>query len=42
MKHVIVFDVGMGKRYTVIYSALKKCIFEGEIYHSRPDYIFDA
>lgn len=39
---LLLFDVGMGIRYTVFYSALKKCIIEGEIYHSRPDYIFDA
>ncbi|GAE48046.1 mobile element protein [Mesobacillus boroniphilus JCM 21738] len=39
MKHVIAFDVSMGKSYMVIYSALKKCIFEGEINHSRPDFI---
>jgi transposase len=37
MKHVIAFDVSMGKSYMVIYNALKKCIFEGEIKHSRPD-----
>ncbi|MCP3765084.1 IS110 family transposase, partial [Domibacillus sp. A3M-37] len=38
MKHIIAFDVSMGKSYMVIYNAAKKCIFEGEIRHSRPDF----
>lgn len=38
MKHVIAFDVSMGKSYMVIYNTLKKCMYEGEIKHSRPDF----
>ncbi|KAF0815498.1 IS110 family transposase [Cytobacillus sp. FSL R5-0377] len=38
MKHVIAFDVSMGKSYMVIYNTLKKCIYEGEIKHSRPEF----
>ncbi len=38
MKHVIAFEVCVGKSYMVIYNALKKCIYEGEIKHSRPDF----
>lgn len=37
MKHVIAFDVSMGKSYMVIYNPLKQCIFEGEITHSKPE-----
>jgi transposase len=37
MKHVIAFDVSMGKSYMVIYDDLKKCIYEGELKHTRPE-----
>ena len=36
MKHVIAFDVSMGKSYMVVYNALKKCELEKEIEHTRP------
>lgn len=35
MKHVIAFDVSMGKSYLVVYNALKTCIAEKEIQHTR-------
>ena len=38
MKHVIAFDVSMGKSYMVIYNALKHCVFEGEINHYRTEF----
>ncbi|EJQ99357.1 IS110 family transposase [Bacillus cereus] len=38
MKHVIAFDVSMGKSYMVIYNAQKQCVFESEIKHSKPDF----
>jgi transposase len=38
MKHVIAFDVSMGKSYMVIYNGLKKCIYEGEMKHTKPDF----
>ena len=31
MKHVIAFDVSMGKSYMVAYNVLKKCELEKEI-----------
>ncbi|MBJ8113681.1 IS110 family transposase, partial [Bacillus cereus group sp. N6] len=31
MKHVIAFDISMGKSYMVIYNAQKQCVFEGNI-----------
>ena len=37
-RHVIAFDVSMGKSYMVIYNAQKQCIFESEINHSKPDF----
>lgn len=37
MKHVIAFDVSMGKSYVAIYNGLKKCIYEGEIQHTKPE-----
>ncbi|WP_438297965.1 IS110 family transposase [Sporosarcina sp. FA15] len=39
MKHVIAFDVSMGKSYMVVYNALKKCELEKEIEHNRPEFI---
>ena len=39
MKHVIAFDVSMGKSYMVVYNALKKCELEKEIAHTRPAFI---
>ncbi|HFJ9287494.1 TPA: IS110 family transposase [Bacillus toyonensis] len=36
MKHVIAFDISMGKSYMVIYNAQKQCIFEQELKHSKP------
>jgi transposase len=38
MKHVIALDVSMGKSYMVIYNGLKKCIYEGEIKHTKPEF----
>jgi transposase len=38
MKHVIAFDVSMGKSYMVVYNALKKCELEKEIEHTRPEF----
>ena len=38
MKHVIAFDVSMGKHYIVVYNALKTCIVEKEIQHTREDF----
>ncbi|MGE6964252.1 IS110 family transposase, partial [Bacillus thuringiensis] len=38
MKHVIAFDISMGKSYMVIYNAQKQCVFEGNIKHSKPDF----
>lgn len=38
MKHVIAFDVSMGKSYMVIYNAQKQCVFESKIKHSKPDF----
>lgn len=38
MKHVITFDISMGKSYMVIYNAQKQCVFEGHIKHSKPDF----
>lgn len=38
MKHVIAFDVSMGKSYMVIYNVQKQCVFECEIKHTKPDF----
>lgn len=38
MKHVIAFDVSMGKSYMVVYNSLKKCELEKEIEHTRPEF----
>ncbi|PEE35877.1 IS110 family transposase [Bacillus pseudomycoides] len=38
MRHVIAFDISMGKSYMVIYNVQKQCIFESEINHSKPDF----
>ncbi|MEY8188266.1 IS110 family transposase [Peribacillus simplex] len=38
MKHVIAFDVSMGKSYMVIYYGLKKYIYEAEIKHTKPEF----
>lgn len=38
MKHVIAFDVSMGKSYFVVYNAVKTCIAEKEIQHTRADF----
>ncbi|XKE94016.1 hypothetical protein LG326_12665 [Metaplanococcus flavidus] len=38
MKHVIAFDVSMGKSDVVVYNALKICIAEKEIQHTRADF----
>ena len=39
MKHVIAFDVSMGKSYMVVYNALRKCELEKEIEHTRPCFV---
>ncbi|GAB0171982.1 hypothetical protein LSPCS325_54190, partial [Lysinibacillus sp. CTST325] len=39
MKHVIAFDISMGKSYMVVYNALKKCQLEKEITHNRPGFM---
>jgi transposase len=36
MKHVVAFDVSMGKSTMVIYNEIRQCQFEGEIKHNRP------
>ncbi|CCW04766.1 Mobile element protein [Bacillus sp. GeD10] len=38
MKHVIAFDISMGKSYMVIYNAQKQCVFESEIKHYKPEF----
>lgn len=38
MKHVIAFDVSMGKSYMVVYNPLKTCEMEREILHTRPEF----
>jgi len=38
MRHVIAFDISMGKSYMVIYNAEKQCIFEKEIKHSKLEF----
>ncbi|PGW56026.1 IS110 family transposase [Bacillus thuringiensis] len=38
MRHVIAFDISMGKSYMVIYNAQKQCILESEIKHSKPEF----
>ncbi|KAF6690371.1 hypothetical protein COD82_29160 [Bacillus cereus] len=38
MRHVIAFDISMGKSYMVIYNAQKQCIFEKEIKHSKLEF----
>ena len=38
MKHVIAFDISIGKSYMVIYNAQKQCVFESEIKHSKPEF----
>lgn len=38
MRHVIAFDISMGKSYMVMYNAEKQCIFEKEITHSKPEF----
>ncbi|EOO70709.1 hypothetical protein IIC_04554 [Bacillus cereus VD021] len=38
MKHVIAFDISMGKSYMVIYNAQKQCVFESEIKHSKLEF----
>jgi transposase len=39
MKHVIAFDVSMGKSYMVVYNALRKCELENDIAHTRPAFV---
>ena len=34
MKHVLAFDVSMGKSTMVIYDRYRQCEFEGEINHT--------
>ncbi|MFJ8415659.1 IS110 family transposase [Bacillus paramycoides] len=38
MRHVIAFDISMGKSYMFIYNAQKQCIFEKEIKHSKSEF----
>ncbi|RTR31470.1 IS110 family transposase [Robertmurraya yapensis] len=35
MKHIISFDVSMGKSYMVIYNSFKECVYEGEFNHTK-------
>ena len=35
MKHVVAFDVSMGKSTMVIYDRYRQCEYEGEITHNR-------
>lgn len=39
MKHVIAFDVSMGKSFMVIYNPLKTCELEKEIKHTRLEFL---
>ncbi len=39
MKHVIAFDVSMGKSYMVVYNPLKTCELEKEIKHTRLEFL---
>jgi transposase len=39
MKHVIAFDVSMGKSYMVMYNPRKTCEMEREIKHTRPEFL---
>ena len=38
IKHVVAFDVSMGKSTMVIYNRYRQCEFEGEILHNRPSF----
>ena len=38
IKHVVAFDVSMGKSMMVIYNQQRKCILEKEIKHSRSSF----
>ena len=38
MKHVVAFDVSMGKSMMVIYNQYQQCDFEGEILHNRASF----
>ncbi|MFC5590552.1 hypothetical protein ACFPRA_16725 [Sporosarcina soli] len=38
IKHVVAFDVSMGKSTMVIYNQYRQCEFEGEILHNRPSF----
>lgn len=38
MKHVVAFDVSMGKSMMVIYNQYRQCDFEGEILHNRASF----
>ena len=38
MKHVVAFDVSMGKSTMVIYNQYRQCDFEGEILHNRASF----
>ncbi len=38
IKHVVAFDVSMGKSTMVIYNRHRQCEFEGEILHNRPSF----
>ena len=38
IKHVVAFDVSMGKSTIVIYNRDRQCEFEGEILHNRPSF----
>jgi len=38
MKHVVAFDVSMGKSVMTVYDGYKRCEYECEIKHSRPSF----
>lgn len=38
LKHVVAFDVSMGKSTMVIYNRHRQCEFEREILHNRPSF----
>lgn len=38
MKHVVAFDISMGKSTMVIYNQYRQCDFEGEILHNRTSF----
>jgi len=38
MKHVVAFDVSMGKSTMVIYNGYRQCEFKGELLHTKSSF----